>query len=1085
MNKKATVVISLIIIGFAILVPSYLYADPLDIWHLRTPLNFDVLESVAYGNGLFVGVGSGGNIWTSPTGKTWTKKTSNTDKYLYQVAYGNSTFVAVGDSGTIITSPDGMTWPRQTSRTTNTLRGVAFGNGFFMAVGAGATVVTSPNGTTWTQITPNTTKSLKKLRYLNNLFVTIDYSAYVSAIILSSADGITWTESDITQTGNVPNDVAYGNNTYVVVGGFGEIFTSPDLVTWDERTNTGMTTNSLNSVIYEDANNLFVAVGASGTIITSPDGITWMARRNLASDLSLNDVTFGGGTFVAVGQDAIQSDPMPPMPTPNIFVNPTALNFGNVIVGDGSNQQVTVENKGNADLIIGAITSPSLPFNKITDNCSGQTLAPGASCTITYYFSPTSIGGFSSNSNIPSNDPDENSVTVSLNGVGVAEIVTIPNILTGPVRGTVGVAYSYTTGGSTSSLGHPVMYRFDFGDGTYSAWSSSTSASHFWSYPGTFTIKAQAQCSTDTSIVSGWSSGLMVTISSVGAGRATRDLPDCYTPSRLLSVTITVTPRGPASNYVVEETPPSGWLIQEINENGQLDYNKIKWGPFFDHTSRTLIYKAIPTSNTEPITKTFSGTASFDGMNVGIVGESSIDKCTNRPHPADTNNNFSMAINEVVAYGSAWKTGLTWPTPPNPIPIEYVTNVVYLWKMGEVYHYDGSASPPWVPGAASIHALTSQTTLQIPIGLGTGSATRTLASTYEPSVVVSVSISVNPGQGTQGYAVEETPPNGWGVSDINESGQWDSVNKKVKWGPFFDANNRTLTYKATPPVGETGTKTFSGTASFDGTNVTISGSSSILRKGAAIPDFNGDGRADILWRNKTTGQNVVWFMNGTTYSNYAEFMQVTDTNWQIVGTGDFNNDGKTDVLWRNTSTGQNVVWLMDGVNYGGYAWLLEVADLNWEIVGTGDFNGDGKTDILWRNKGTGQNVVWFMDGATYSSYAELMQVADANWEIVGTGDFNGDGKTDILWRNKSTGQNMVWYMNGAVYSSYAELMQVTDTNWQIVGTGDFNNDGKVDILWRNKSTGQNEVWFMNGAAFSSYSLIDTVADTNWEIVGPK
>ena len=196
-------------------------------------------------------------------------------------------------------------------------------------------------------------------------------------------------------------------------------------------------------------------------------------------------------------------------------------------------------------------------------------------------------------------------------------------------------------------------------------------------------------------------------------------------------------------------------------------------------------------------------------------------------------------------------------------------------------------------------------------------------------------------------------------------------------------------------------------------------------------------------------------------------------------------DGKTDVLWRNTSTGQNVVWLMDGVNYGGYAWLLEVADLNWEIVGTGDFNGDGKTDILWRNKGTGQNVVWFMDGATYSSYAELMQVADANWEIVGTGDFNGDGKIDILWRNKSTGQNVVWYMNGAVYSSYAELMQVTDTNWQIVGTGDFNNDGKVDILWRNKSTGQNEVWFMNGAAFSSYSLIDTVADTNWEIVGPK
>jgi hypothetical protein len=48
-------------------------------------------------------------------------------------------------------------------------------------------------------------------------------------------------------------------------------------------------------------------------------------------------------------------------------------------------------------------------------------------------------------------------------------------------------------------------------------------------------------------------------------------------------------------------------------------------------------------------------------------------------------------------------------------------------------------------------------------------------------------------------------------------------------------------------------------------------------------DFNGDGKTDILWRNKSTGQNIVWSMNGATYSGYAELMQVTDTNWEIVG----------------------------------------------------------------------------------------------------------------------------------------------------------------------------------------------------------
>ncbi|WP_322505541.1 FG-GAP repeat protein [Chroococcidiopsis cubana] len=28
-------------------------------------------------------------------------------------------------------------------------------------------------------------------------------------------------------------------------------------------------------------------------------------------------------------------------------------------------------------------------------------------------------------------------------------------------------------------------------------------------------------------------------------------------------------------------------------------------------------------------------------------------------------------------------------------------------------------------------------------------------------------------------------------------------------------------------------------------------------------DFNGDGRADLLWRNEETGDNIIWLMNGT------------------------------------------------------------------------------------------------------------------------------------------------------------------------------------------------------------------------------
>jgi len=34
---------------------------------------------------------------------------------------------------------------------------------------------------------------------------------------------------------------------------------------------------------------------------------------------------------------------------------------------------------------------------------------------------------------------------------------------------------------------------------------------------------------------------------------------------------------------------------------------------------------------------------------------------------------------------------------------------------------------------------------------------------------------------------------------------------------------------------------------------------------AAVADFNGDCKSDILWRNTSTQQVYEWFMNGTTY----------------------------------------------------------------------------------------------------------------------------------------------------------------------------------------------------------------------------
>src|SRR5437773_2574421 len=55
-------------------------------------------------------------------------------------------------------------------------------------------------------------------------------------------------------------------------------------------------------------------------------------------------------------------------------------------------------------------------------------------------------------------------------------------------------------------------------------------------------------------------------------------------------------------------------------------------------------------------------------------------------------------------------------------------------------------------------------------------------------------------------------------------------------------------------------------------------------------DFNGDGKADILWQNSSTGQRVIWLMDGTALQSVVNLGTVA-TSWSIAGSSDFNGDG--------------------------------------------------------------------------------------------------------------------------------------------------------------------------------------------------
>jgi len=140
--------------------------------------------------------------------------------------------------------------------------------------------------------------------------------------------------------------------------------------------------------------------------------------------LSASDVTLKIESVTVTEEEICTGTPA--SNDPDITVTPETVNFGDVTVGGSPSEYiVTIRNDGQADLIIGTITSPSSPFSKKTDKCSNKTLNPGEECEVTYEFDPPGAGAFNGSSSIPSNDPDENPKSVTLTGNGTQETFAI------------------------------------------------------------------------------------------------------------------------------------------------------------------------------------------------------------------------------------------------------------------------------------------------------------------------------------------------------------------------------------------------------------------------------------------------------------------------------------------------------------------------------------------------------------------------------------------------------------------------------------------------------------------------------------
>jgi hypothetical protein len=118
--------------------------------------------------------------------------------------------------------------------------------------------------------------------------------------------------------------------------------------------------------------------------------------------------------------------------TPVAYINPSSIDFGDVLINTLSAATVvTIGDPTASDLTIGAIVVDDPEFQISNDNCSGQTVISGNTCTFGVAVLPVALGGISGTISVFSDSgssPDK--VTLLANGVAAAMVrVSSPSLV--------------------------------------------------------------------------------------------------------------------------------------------------------------------------------------------------------------------------------------------------------------------------------------------------------------------------------------------------------------------------------------------------------------------------------------------------------------------------------------------------------------------------------------------------------------------------------------------------------------------------------------------------------------------------------
>ncbi|KUN97699.1 FG-GAP-like repeat-containing protein [Streptomyces resistomycificus] len=183
-------------------------------------------------------------------------------------------------------------------------------------------------------------------------------------------------------------------------------------------------------------------------------------------------------------------------------------------------------------------------------------------------------------------------------------------------------------------------------------------------------------------------------------------------------------------------------------------------------------------------------------------------------------------------------------------------------------------------------------------------------------------------------------------------------------------------------------------------------------------DLSGDRCNDVLVRLSSGALRLYKPGCGAAVKPTTSYTTLATSGWTqydvLTSPGDVSGDGRADLIARNTSTG--AVYLYQGTSTGKLSARVKLYD-NWKtykkVVGAGDLDGDGIGDLLAQDKANTLYRYLGKGNGTFSARVKVFADWGGSYDVVvGLGDITDDGRADLvsrdtsgnLWRNSGDGK---------------------------------------------------------------------------------